>query len=114
MDFTYTPSFDDQFFSGLKEKLPPLFTRKYACQMLGGLYSPKALSNLDSAGKGPSLKMMSGKSILYEKSSFLNWLYSTIKPKKEIQNRPSNRHVKDNVDRSRFDNFFFDRPHPIF
>ena len=79
---------EDEFFKGLQEKLPPVFTGKLASEMIGGLYTPRSLSNLDAAGKGPELKVMSGKSVLYEKDSFLTWLKSTVKPKKFVQRKP--------------------------
>ena len=64
MTYYYTGSYDDDFFSGLRDSLPPVFTRKKASELTGGLFSPRALSNMDSAGRGPSKKVMSGKTIL--------------------------------------------------
>ena len=57
----------------LQAEMPPAFTRKVACQLLGGLFSPGTLANLDSAGEGP-IGVRAGKAVLYERESFLAWL----------------------------------------
>ena len=41
------------------------------------------------------MKLMSGRTVLYEKNNFLNWLCSTIKPKKEVKNRPRKKRMYD-------------------
>ncbi|MBR4605390.1 MAG: hypothetical protein IKO41_04115 [Lachnospiraceae bacterium] len=92
----FSTDVDQDFFDGLRESLPPVFTRKFASQITGGLFSAKALSNLDSAGKGPSKKAMCGKAILYEKENFIEWLSSTVRDKKNIQ-RPA-RHDNAEID----------------
>lgn len=78
------------FFRGLEEALPPVFTRKTASKMTGGLFTPRTLSNLDSAGKGPASKVRVGKNILYEKHDFIDWLQTSMRPMKEIS-RPSHK-----------------------
>lgn len=75
---------NENFFKGLEEALPPVFTRKTASKMTGGMFTPRTLSNLDAAGKGPSSKVRAGKNIIYEKNDFLHWLHNTLRPKKEI------------------------------
>ena len=57
----------------LRAEMPPAFTRKVACQLLGGLYSPGTLANLDSSGEGPK-GIRAGKAVLYERETFLAWL----------------------------------------
>ena len=86
MDNTCNCTTVNDFFDGLREALPPVFTRKVACEMTGGLFTVRGLANIDSAGKGPSKKLMSGKSVLYEREDFIDWLETTIRPKKEIKN----------------------------
>ena len=57
----------------LGEDLPPCFTRPLICKKLGGLITPGGLANLDSEGAGPP-RVRAGRSVLYEKQSFLAWL----------------------------------------
>ena len=57
----------------LRAEMPPAFTRKTACKLLGGLFSPGTLANLDSLGDGPRGTRI-GKAIVYERESFLVWL----------------------------------------
>lgn len=82
----------EDFFKGLEEALPPVFTRKTASKMTGGLFSPRTLSNLDSAGKGPASKVRVGKNILYEKHDFIGWLQTSMRPMKEISRPPNKSH----------------------
>ena len=99
----YKYEYDDQdFFSGLRDSLPPVFTRKFASEITGGLFSAKALSNMDSAGRGPSRKVMSGKTILYEKEDFIDWLKTTIKEKKKIE-RPLQHRSEPMYEECKFD-----------
>lgn len=79
------------FFKGLEEALPPVFTRKTASKMTGGLFTPRTLSNLDAAGKGPGSKVRVGKNILYEKNDFIDWLQTSVRPPKEISRPSTNR-----------------------
>jgi hypothetical protein len=64
----------NNIFSQLEKNLPPLFCRKEATRLLGGLFSANSLRNLDSQKKGPGNKIKIGKKVMYEKDSFLNWL----------------------------------------
>jgi hypothetical protein len=62
----------------LRAEMPPAFTRKTACKLMGGLLSPGTLANLDSAGAGPR-GIRAGKAVLYERESFLEWLGKRMK-----------------------------------
>ena len=61
----------------LREILPPIFTRKFVCAHLGGYISAGHLANLDSAKMGPG-GIRVGKVVLYERESFLEWLYQRL------------------------------------
>lgn len=62
----------------LRKLLPPIFTRQTASKAMGGLFSPKTLSNLDAAGKGPASKQHIGKKAVYFKEDFLSWLQEKL------------------------------------
>lgn len=64
----------DDLFDELRNQLPPIFTRETASKMIGGIFSPKTLSNRDAAGKGPSNKVYIGKKVAYRKEAFIQWL----------------------------------------
>ena len=68
-----------QFFAALEKSLPPVFTRKTASEAIGGLVSPKTMSNDDALGRGPSGKVRVGNKVGYEKASFLLWLKNKIR-----------------------------------
>ncbi len=57
----------------LGKNLPPFFTRREIVKYLGGLFSAKTLSNIDSANNGAPKQLM-GKKVVYEKDSFIQWL----------------------------------------
>lgn len=65
----------------LKEQLPPIFSRETASKMLGGIFSPKTLSNFDAAKKGPPKRIKFGKKVAYEKNDFIEWLEGMYKEK---------------------------------
>lgn len=77
-NFQYTNNIfnqnEKQFFRAIKEELPPVFTRQVASKAIGGLMSPKTLSNLDSLGDGPPVKIKLGSKVGYERESFVEWL----------------------------------------
>lgn len=75
---------NDDFFKGLEEALPPIFTRKTASRMTGGMFTARTLSNLDAAGKGPASKVRVGKNVIYERQDFIDWLHSSIRPMRGI------------------------------
>ena len=49
------------------------FTRKKACELLGGLIAPTTLANLDR-GRNKLRKQVIGKKVVYAKSDFIPWL----------------------------------------
>lgn len=63
----------DVIITRLRKELPPTFTRKYICTVLGGYFTQGGLSNLDSAGLGPGGVRL-GKYMVYEREAFLAWL----------------------------------------
>ncbi len=68
-----------QFFNAIQNELPPVFTRQTASRAIGGLMSPKTLSNLDSLNQGPPVKVHIGNRIGYERESFIEWLKARIR-----------------------------------
>ena len=64
----------DRFFDALEKELPPVFTRDVASKCMGGLLTPKTMSNADALGTGPSVRVRLGKKIAYERASFMHWL----------------------------------------
>lgn len=70
--------YDISFIDELRKELPPIFTRQTASKMIGGIFSPKTLSNLDAAGKGPTSKQHIGKKAVYFKEDFLSWLQERL------------------------------------
>jgi hypothetical protein len=66
------------FIKCLREELPPVFTRKFISQKLGGYLSPGTLANLDCQGQGAG-GIRAGKVVLYEKKAFLIWLEKRIR-----------------------------------
>lgn len=63
----------------LREELPPTFSRQYVCSKLGGLMTPKTLSNLDAKGEGPSARIFIGRHVGYVREDFLDWLEKRLK-----------------------------------
>ncbi len=63
----------EDFYSSLEQNLPAFFTRRESVKHLGGLFTAKSLSNIDSANNGAPKQLM-GKKIVYEKYSFIQWL----------------------------------------
>ena len=74
----------DGFFKHLKESLPAIFTREVAAQKTGGIFTARTLSNLDSAGKGPSVKRTLGSKVVYEKENFIEWLEGKLRPQRKV------------------------------
>ena len=70
--------YDADFLDGLRELLPPIFSRETASKMIGGIFTPKTLSNFDAAGRGPRKKIKIGKRVAYQKDDFLDWLQNRI------------------------------------
>lgn len=67
------------FYRAIEESLPAVFTRQTASKAIGGLISPKTLSNLDALGIGPPVKIKFGTKVGYEKASFMAWLKKKFK-----------------------------------
>lgn len=65
---------DRELLDNLRRTLPPIFSRETASKMIGGIFSPRTLSNFDSAGTGPANKTHIGKKVAYGKEEFLAWL----------------------------------------
>ena len=68
-----------QFFNAIENELPPVFSRQTASQAVGGLISPKTLSNLDALNQGPPVKVQLGSRVGYERESFIEWLKTRIR-----------------------------------
>lgn len=58
----------------IEQSLPPFFSRDEAAKHLSGILTKKSLANLDSSGHGIPDRVKIGKRIVYERSSFMNWL----------------------------------------
>lgn len=69
----------DTFFSHLSEQLPPVFDRKTISNKLGSILSVKTLSNADSNGTGPKIKIKLGKRVVYERDDFIEWLKTKVR-----------------------------------
>ena len=70
---------DEVFFDQLRKELPPVFTREFASEKIGRIFSAKSMSNADALGIGPSVKVKIGKKVGYERDSFLQWLREKMK-----------------------------------
>lgn len=57
----------------LRADCPPLVTRKLACKLLGGAFTPAGLANLDCEGTGPGGYRL-GRVVVYDRDVFLSWL----------------------------------------
>ena len=68
-----------QFFSALEKALPPVFTRKTASEVIGGLISAKTMSNADALGRGPRERVRVGNRVGYTRDSFLEWLAGKVR-----------------------------------
>lgn len=69
---------DDQdhiFIRALRAALPTTFSRQVVARHLRGIYTVSTLANLDSIGAGPPKERI-GRSVMYEKETFLLWLES--------------------------------------
>ncbi|MBG3876464.1 hypothetical protein FVW20_05320 [Desulfovibrio oxamicus] len=58
---------------------PALFPRVAVGRLTSGIIQPKTLANLDSLGLGPSKRWRVGRSIFYERDSFIEWFASRVK-----------------------------------
>lgn len=69
----------ETFLGALDKSLPLVFDRDMATKTLGGLIAKRTLANADAAGTGPAVRMKIGKKVIYEKTSFMEWLKSRIR-----------------------------------
>ncbi len=67
------------FWTAMASKMPETFPRKNVEALTGGLISAKVMANLDSAGKGPKVKVQIGKHVNYCREDFIEWLKSRSK-----------------------------------
>jgi hypothetical protein len=72
----------EQVFAILREKLPPIFTRKHVEKLTGGLLTAVNLGKYDVLGRGPKAFKI-GRLVGYEKDSFLEWLEQRVGPRGE-------------------------------
>lgn len=71
----------------IRRSLPIIFTRETACKLLGGIFTPKTLSNFDAAGNGPRTKQHIGRKVAYNRDDFIEWLEGMFAyPVKDIGN----------------------------
>lgn len=70
---------DEVFFDQLRKELPPVFTREFASEKIGRIFSAKSMSNADALGTDPTVKVKIGKKIGYERDSFIRCLRGKMK-----------------------------------
>ena len=68
----------------LHQNLPPVFNRRTVQIALGHIISARTLANLDYQKKGPPKKYL-GKTVIYERDSFLTWLSPRLS---DVERRP--------------------------
>ena len=62
-------------FSEMAKKWPStIVARSEISKFTGGLFSPGRMRNLDSQGKGPKIRIRSGRKIAYDVDSLVEWL----------------------------------------
>ncbi len=64
----------EDFLQAIEKELPPVFTRKTASNIIGGIISVKTMSNLDSLGQGVKGKIKIGSKVGYTRDNFMAWL----------------------------------------
>ena len=57
----YNSCLEMNIFYQLRKELPPVFTREFASEKIGRIFSAKSMSNADALGIGPSVKVKIGK-----------------------------------------------------
>lgn len=60
-------------------ELPPVFGRKAIETLMPGIISSKTLSNLHSVGKGPIFFKKNGRTVFYERDSFIEWFLQSTR-----------------------------------
>ncbi|WP_027362076.1 hypothetical protein [Halodesulfovibrio aestuarii] len=61
-----------------EESCPLFVTRKKVQELTGGLIKAKTLSNKDSLGLGPSMKVTIGKTVAYPRQALIDWLEDVL------------------------------------
>lgn len=56
----------------------PLVARSKVGEFTGGLLSPRYLANLDSAGRGPPIRLRCGKKVAYPIEALCQWLLTRM------------------------------------
>ena len=87
---------DEVFFDQLRKELPPVFTREFASEKIGRIFSAKSMSNADALGTGPTVKVKIGKKIGYERDSFIRWLRGKMKHDEPHVKKENNFHYMPN------------------
>lgn len=78
-----------EFIASLEEKLPAVIARKQVGSLTGGILHPKTMANLDSLGQGPDKRWRLGRTVFYERDSFIKWLRSRIKEPQSRRTLPN-------------------------
>ena len=63
----------------MRKELTPVFTREFASEKIGRIFSAKSMSKADALGTGPAVKVRIGNKIGYERDSFIRWLRGKMK-----------------------------------
>ena len=69
-------------FNKMADKWPSaLVARTEIKKFTGGLIAPATMKNLDSLGKGPKTRVLSGKKVAYDVDGLIEWLRKYCKVK---------------------------------
>ncbi|TIH12511.1 hypothetical protein D0S45_17725 [Marinifilum sp. JC120] len=68
----------ESILKNVENEFPPVFTRKEAERLTGGLIKAKTLANLDSRRLGPPGKFRMGRQVGYSREEFLSWFVKRI------------------------------------
>jgi len=66
----------------LRQHLPPVFSRRQAAALTGGLVAPGTLANADSRGEGPAGMFYVNRRACYRREPFLDWLAGRMSEKR--------------------------------
>lgn len=69
----------EDFWLKLERELPLLLTRRDVKMYCGSLITPAGLANLDSKGRGPTVRLTIGKYRAYERTNFIEFLRSRVR-----------------------------------
>jgi hypothetical protein len=79
----------------LRVILPPVFTRQYAAQITGNIFTSATLRNLNSQNRGPTTKIKIGKKVCYDRDNFLDWFSNYLIFENNLNNRINTTHYND-------------------